>query len=193
MNERKSLFFKIYDQSFCVRLQSFFYRNIHLIETPFHIRQYHINIPDFSIEKTHLCQILFNINLSIIGRDANIVSEDLEQEFQRLEKKLFDSTIDLNLIKNFTRLERKISLEFDDHNHQDLFFGQRRTCLVYENKMKISYRWFLTENFFWIMTCIGLSWLFRAIFACLITKIIVPIHIELEGAMPLNSHEKNTK
>ena len=38
------------------------------------------------------------------------------------------------------------------------------------------------------MTCIGLSWVFRAIFACLITKIIVPIHIELEGAMPLQSN-----
>jgi hypothetical protein len=46
------------------------------------------------------------------------------------------------------------------------------------------------------MTCIGLSWLFRAIFACLITKIIVPIKIELEGAMPLQSNmifnEKNS-
>jgi hypothetical protein len=37
------------------------------------------------------------------------------------------------------------------------------------------------------MTCIGLSWVFRAIFACLITKIIVPVHIELEGVMPLQS------
>jgi hypothetical protein len=57
--------------------------------------------------------------------------------------------------------------------------------------MKIYCRWFLTENIFWIMTCIGLSWLFRAIFACLITKIIVPIQIELEGAMPLQLHETN--
>ena len=41
------------------------------------------------------------------------------------------------------------------------------------------------------MTCIGLSWVFRAIFACLVTKIIVPIHIELEGAMPLHSNMIN--
>lgn len=41
------------------------------------------------------------------------------------------------------------------------------------------------------MTCIGLSWLFRAIFSCLITKIIIPIHIEFEGAMPLQSNTSN--
>jgi hypothetical protein len=102
---------------------------------------------------------------------------------------------ELNSIKNLARIKRYIHFQFNDIKQQDLLFGQRRTCLVYENKTKIYYRWFLTENIFWIMTCIGLSWLFRAIFACLITKIIVPIQIELEGAMPLQSNmifnEKN--
>jgi len=161
-----------------------------LIETPFHTRQYYITIPDFLIDKNHLCQILFNFNLSIIGRDADIVYDDIEQEFQRIEIKL------LNSIKYLARIQRNIYFQFNDLKQQDLLFGQRRTCLVYENKTKIYYRWFLTENIFWIMTCIGLSWLFRAIFACLITKIIVPIKIELEGAMPLQSNmilnEKNS-
>ena len=59
--------------------------------------------------------------------------------------------------------------------------------------MQIYCRWFLNENSFWIMTCIGLSWLFRAIFKCLITTIIVPIHIQLEGAMPLQSITSNNE
>lgn len=98
-----------------------------------------------------------------------------------------DKSINLQSTNKAARLERQIYLRFHDMKKQDLLFGQRRICLVYENKMKIYCRWFLTENIFWIMTCIGLSWLFRVIFACLITKIIVPIHIELEGAMPLKS------
>lgn len=102
--------------------------------------------------------------------------------------KLLNSTNDLYSVKNFVRLERSIHFQFDDITQQDLFFGQRRTCLVYDNRTKIYCQWFLTENIFWIMTCIGLSWLFRAIFACLIRKIIVPIQIELEGAMPLQSN-----
>jgi len=128
--------------------------------------------------------------LTIIGHDADIVFHDLENEFQHLERTLLESLDGQFSNENFTQFKREILLKFDDSKHQDLFFGQRRTCLVYENKMKISYRWFLTENIFWIMTCVGLSWLFRAIFACLIEQIIVPIHIEFDGAMPLKSHEK---
>ncbi len=167
------------------------YRNIRFIETPFNIRQYHINIPNFSIDKNRLCQILFTFNLSIIGRDADIVHDDIKQEFQRLENKLLtsanDENIDLNLMNKFARIQRHLYFQFNDIKQQDLLLGQRRTCLIYENKTKIYCRWFLTENMFWVMTCIGLSWLFRAIFSCLITKIIIPIHIELEGAMPLKS------
>ncbi|CAF4532657.1 unnamed protein product [Rotaria sp. Silwood1] len=192
---RKYIDYHLYDKSLCVRLQSFFYRNIRLIETPFNVRQYYINIPDFSIDKNRLCQILFKFNLTIIGRDADIVYDDIIQEFQRIENKLLNSTndnnIDLNSINKLAHLQRYIYLQFNDIKQQDLLFGQRRTCLVYENKMKIYGRWFLNENIFWIMTCIGLSWLFRAIFACLITKVIIPIHIELEGAMPLQSFMNN--
>jgi hypothetical protein len=94
-------------------------------------------------------------------------------------------------MNKLARIEKHIYFQFNDIKQQDLLLGQRRTCLVYENKMTISFRWFLTENIFWIMTCIGLSWAFRAIFACLITKIIIPIHIELEGAMPLQSNMIN--
>ncbi|CAF2407543.1 unnamed protein product [Rotaria sp. Silwood2] len=196
---RKYIDYQLYDKSLCVRLQSFFYRNIRLIETPFNIRQYYIIIPDFSIDKNHLCQISFEFTLTIIGRDADIVYNDIIQEFQCLENKVLTSSNDNNMklssINKLARLQRHIYLRFNDIKQQDLLFGQQRTCLVYENKMKIYYRWFLNENIFWIMTCIGLSWLFRAISACLITKIIIPIHIELEGAMPLqsfiNNDEKN--
>lgn len=180
-------------------MQSFLYRHIRFIETPFNIRQYYINIPDFSINKNHLCQILFTFNLSVSGRDADIVHDDIKQEFQRLEIKLLHPTetdhMDLNLMNKLARVQQYIRFQFNDLKQQDLLFGQRRTCLIYEDKTKIYCRWFLTENTFWIMTCIGLSWVFRMIFACLIPKIIVPIHIELEGAMPLQSsfvnHEGN--
>jgi hypothetical protein len=147
-----------------------------------------MNVVDFPIDKDRLCQISFEFNLSIIGRDADIVYEDLNREFQCLEMKLLNSTDE----KQLARFDRHIYFQFKDNSQQDLFFGHRQTCLVYENKMKIYGRWFLTENIFWIMTCIGLSWLFRMIFACLVTKIIVPIQIELEGAMPLEFiNEKN--
>ena len=145
-----------------------------------------MNIVDFPIDKNRLCQISFEFNLSIIGRDADIVYDDLNREFQRLETKLLNS----NDEKKLARLHRHLYIQFKDHSQQDLFFGHRQTCLVYENKMKIYGRWFLTENIFWIMTCIGLSWLFRMIFACLVRKIIVPIEIKWEGAMPLQFHEK---
>ena len=188
---RKYFDYQEYDQSMCVRLQSFFYRNIHSVETAFEVRESHLNIVDFPIDKHRLCQISFDFHLSIIGRDADIVYEDFNREFQRLEMKFFESTDDFTAIKKLARLERHIDLQLVDGKQQELLFGQRRTCLVYDNKMQISGRRFLTENVFWIMTCIGLSWLFRAIFACLITQIVVPIHIELEGAMPLSLIEKS--
>lgn len=150
-----------------------------------------MNLADFAIDKHRLCQISFEFHLSIIGRDANIVYEDLNREFQRLEMKFIESADDFNAIKKLARLERQIYFQLADTKQQDLLFGQRRTCLVYENKMQITGRWFLTENIFWIMTCIGFSWLFRAIFACFITKIVIPIHIELEGAMPLSLIDKS--
>ncbi|CAF3533507.1 unnamed protein product [Adineta steineri] len=193
--KRKYIDYQSYDKSLYIRFQSCFYHHIRFIETPFNIRQYYINIPDFSINQNYLCQILFTFNLSIIGRDADIVYDDIKQEFQRLEMKLFNRTnendIDVNLMNKLARIQQHIYFRFNDIKQQDLLLGQRRTCLIYENKTNIHYRWFLTENIFWIMTCIGLSWLFRAIFACLITKIIVPIHIELEGAMPLQFSKIN--
>ncbi|CAF3782989.1 unnamed protein product, partial [Adineta steineri] len=193
--KRKYIDYQSYDKSLYIRFQSCFYRHIRFIETPFNIRQYYINIPDFSINQNYLCQILFTFNLSIIGRDADIVHDDIKQEFQRLEMKLFNKTnendIDVNLMNKLARIQQHIYFRFNDIKQQDLLLGQRCTCLIYENKTNIYYRWFLTENSFWIMTCIGLSWLFRAIFACLITKIIVPIHIELEGAMPLQFSKIN--
>ncbi|UJR33112.1 hypothetical protein I4U23_020569 [Adineta vaga] len=188
---RKYVDYQLYDKSSWLRIQSCLYRDIRLIETPFHTRQYHINIPDFIINENHLCQIFFAFELSIIGRDARIVHDDIQQEFQRLETKLLNSNneqdTDVSSMNKFARIQRQIYFQFNDPKQQDLLCGQRRTCLTYENKSKIYYQWFLTENSFWIMTCVGLSWLFRAIFACLITKITVPIHIELEGAMPLQS------
>jgi hypothetical protein len=187
---RKYIDYHVYDKSLCIHLQSLFYRNIRLIETPFNIRQSYITIPDFAIDKNRLCQILFKFNLSIIGRDADIVYDDIKQEFQRLENKLLNSTNE-NLMNNLARIQKQIYFQFNDIKQQDLLLGQRRTCLVYQDKINLSFRWFLTENIFWIMTCIGLSWVFRAIFACLVTKIIVPIHIELEGAMPLQSNMIN--
>ncbi|CAF0942346.1 unnamed protein product [Adineta ricciae] len=198
---RKYIDHQLYDRSLWLRLQSSFYQESRLIETPFLTRQYYINIPDFLISENHLCQILFVFNLSIIGRDARIVHDDIKQEFQRLENKLFspnnEHEIDSNQLNKLARVQQHIHFHFNDPKQHDLLVGQRRTCLTYENKTKIYYRWFLTENSFWIMTCIGLSWLFRAIFACLITQITVPIYIEIEGAMPLQSsiinYENNPK
>lgn len=188
---RKYIDYQEYDQSICVRLQSFFYRNIHSLETPFEVRESNLNITDFLIDKHRFCQISFEFHLSIIGRDSDIVYEDFNREFQRLEMKFFESSDDSTAIEKLARLERHIHLQLADNKQQELLFGRRRTCLVYENKMQVTGRWFLTENIFWIMTCIGLSWLFRMIFACLITQIVIPIHIELEGAMPLSLIEKS--
>ncbi|CAF1181875.1 unnamed protein product [Rotaria magnacalcarata] len=192
---RKYIDYQLYDQSRCIRMQSFLHQNIRLIDSPFNIRQYDIIIPDFSIDENRLCQILFKFHVTIIGRDADIVYGDMIQEFQRLENNLLNAPtthrIDLHSINKLARLQRYIYFQFHDKLQQDLLFGQRRTCLVYENKMKLYGRWFLNENIFWIMTCVGLSWLFRALFACLVTKIIIPIHIELEGAMPLQTFIMN--
>jgi hypothetical protein len=161
------------------------------------IRQYHLHVPDFSIDNTRLCQILFQFNLALVGRDAHIVHDDIDDEFQRLNEKLSKSSrtndVDFESMKKSARLERHLYLQFSDLKQQDLLLGQRRTCLVYENKATVYARWFLTENSFWIMTCIGLSWIFRLLFACLMTKSIVPIYVELEGAMPLPSSALDDK
>lgn len=183
--------FQLYDESICQRFQSFFYHETCSIETPFHTRSFHLNIPDFIIDSTNLCQISFEFHLDIIGRDAEIVRDDIEEEFQRLQTKLSQSmkTSDGDSLMKFARIHRHIYLQFHDAKHQDFLFGQRRTCLTFDNRQKIRGRWFLTENTFWIMTCFGFSWLFRFIFAFLIRKIVVPIQIEIEGAMPLPSRK----
>lgn len=116
----------------------------------------------------------------------------MKNEFQRLENDLLNATDDS--MNKSVHFQRYIYFQRQDKNQQDLLFGKQRTYLVYENKTNVYFRWFLNENSFWIMTCIGLSWLFRALFTRLIAKIVVPVYIELEGAMPLQTfimnHEK---
>ena len=174
----------------CQRLQSYLYHQTCVIETPFHIRSCHFNIPDFTIDPTRLCQISFQFHLSVSGRDADVVHDDIEHEFHRLQSKLSQSMTtpnenESNSLIKLARIYRHIYFQFHDSKHQEYLFGQRRTCLTYENRTTMHAKWFLSENTFWIMTCFGLSWLFRLIFACLIRKIIVPVYIQFEGAMPL--------
>ena len=127
--------------------------------------------------------------MALVGRDADIVLSDIEKEFQRLQVKLSQSMhvndSDADSIIQTARIERHIYFQFTDTKQQECFFGPRRTSLAYENKTSIRARWFLTENTFWIMTCLGLSWLFRVLFSCLVRKISVPVYIELEGVRPL--------
>lgn len=161
-------------------MQSCLYHKTRVIESPFHVRQCRVEISDFSIHETHHCQLLFAFNLSLTGRDSNIVYDDIEQEFRRLETKLLSS----NEMNRLARIDRQIRFHFHDPKQHDLLCGQRRTCLTYESKTKISCSWLLTENTFWIMTCIGFSWLFRTMFAYMVAKLTVPVYIELEGTMP---------
>jgi hypothetical protein len=160
-----------------------------LIDTPFQTRFWYLNIPDFSIDPTRLCHIAFRFHLALVGRDADIVLDDIEKEFQRLQVKLTQSVhandSEANAIIETARIERHIYFQFTDAKQQECFFGPRRASLSYENKTTMRARWFLTENTFWIMTCLGLSWLFRVLFSCLVAKISVPVYIELEGVRPL--------
>lgn len=179
-------FFQLYDQSLCQRVQSYLYHQTYTIETPFNVRSCHFSIPDFTIDSTHLCQISYEFHLSVIGRDADIVLDDIESEFHRLQTKLSQSmSIESDPLIKLARIHRHIYFQFQDPKQQQCLFGQRRSCLTFEQRENIRARWFFTENTFWIMTCFGLSWLFRLIFSCVIRKIVVPVYVQFEGAMPL--------
>ena len=180
-----------YDHSFWQRLQSYFHRRTVMLECPLNIRSYRLFIPDFTIDSERLNQISYRFHLSIVGRDGDILRDDIEQEFHRLQIQLVDSLSnkenELETLNKFARIQRNIFFRFNDPIENDWLLEQRRSCLTYHNRMTTRARWFLTENLFWIFTCIGLSWLFRMIFALFIHKIVIPIYIQFEGAMPLTT------
>lgn len=156
------------------------------------VRSYRLDIPDFSIDSDRLTQIHFDFHLSLVGTDAELVRTDIEHQFRRLEIQL-DNELKSNdhqseMISSFARIQRRISFRLNDPIENDYLFGERRSPLIYQNRSALKGRWFFTENTFWIMTCLGFSWLFRLIFACSIRKVVVPVYVELDGLLlPHNS------